>query len=301
VGSLIDVKKARTYSQVPGGTASDIGGQLAARARRLERRLSDVRRTVAIMSGKGGVGKSVVTANLATALAADGLSVGVLDADLNGPSMAKLLGVGDSPLAVGEESVEPAIGAGGVKVMSMGLLLQTAETPVTWSGPRSDTFLWRGSLEMNALREFLADTAWGRLDYLLLDLPPGADRIASIHDLLPNLGGAIAITLPSELSREIVSKSLNMARELGVPVIGYVENMSGYLCPHCNEVGPTFVTEREGFDGVPLLATLPFDPRFGGETDAGRPDAARGPDSLTGRAVREIAASVKRFFEDDES
>jgi ATP-binding protein involved in chromosome partitioning len=290
------MKNLRTYFDLTDGTASDIEGQLAARQERLRSRLASVRHSFAVMSGKGGVGKSVITANLAATLAADGAAVGVLDADLNGPSMARLLGADRSPLRVKRGSVEPALGSAGVRVMSMDLLLASEEAPVSWGGPQRESSLWRGTLEANALREFLSDTAWGELDYLILDLPPGTDRIVPVHDLLPDLGGVVVVTLPSDLSRFIVRKSLAAARELGIPIIGYVENMAGYICPHCGRRGPLFDSDGSGFESVPRLADVPFDWRFGSETDAGRPDVLGRPDSPGGRATREIAERVKSFF-----
>lgn len=288
----------RTYFELTRGTASDIEGQLAARLERLRRRLASVRHTFAVMSGKGGVGKSVLAANLAAALAADGLRVGVVDADMNGPSMARLLGVPRSPLRVTDSGVEPAVGAAGVRVMSMDLLLAGDERPVDWKGPRHDTFLWRGTLEANALREFLSDTLWGTLDFLVLDLPPGADRIAPVHDLLPDLGGVVLVTLPSALSRFVVRKSLTAVLAAGVPVIGYVENMVGYICPDCGARGPLFESDGAGFEGVPRLAEVPFDSRFGGATDAGSPDVLDRPEAPASRAIREIADRIRSFFGD---
>ncbi len=291
------MKKHRTYFDVSGASASDIEGQLAGRRQRVERRLAGVRHSLAVMSGKGGVGKSVITANLAAALAADGCAVGVLDADLNGPSMARLLGVRRAPLRVTADAVEPAPGAAGVRVMSMDLLLASEESPVDWTGPKAGSFVWRGTLEANTLGEFLGDTEWGQLDYLILDLPPGTDRIVPVSETVPNLGGLLMITLPSRLSRFIVGKSLTMARKLDIPIIGYVENMVGYLCPHCGEVGELFGGVGRGFDGVERLASLPFDPRFGAATDGGRPDVLQRPESPAARGICELASAVRTFFE----
>lgn len=291
------MKKFRTYFDVSEASASDIEGQLAARRQRVERRLADVRHVLAVMSGKGGVGKSVITANLAAALAADGCAVGVLDADLNGPSMARLLGVTGGPLRVTAGAVEPATGAAGVRVMSMDLLLAGEESPVDWTGPKAGSFIWRGTLETNTLGEFLGDTDWGRLDYLILDLPPGTDRVVPVNETVPRLGGLVMVSLPSPLSRFIVGKSLTMARRLDIPIIGYVENMAGYLCSHCGQVGDLFAEASRGFDGIERLASLPFDPRFGAATEAGRPDVLQRPESLAARGIREVAAAVKTFFE----
>lgn len=295
----MSVRRIRGYFDMPDATASDIAGQLEAKGARLRRRMSEVRHTVAIMSGKGGVGKSVVTASLAAVLAHEGLAVGVVDADIDGPSMGRLLGVPIRPPPIAGDAIEPGVGAAGVRVMSMDLLLDADETPVEWSGPERNRFLWRSTFEANALREFLADTEWGRLDYLLLDLPPGTGSITAVHDLLPGLGGAIAVTLPTGLSRFVVGKSLALARRLGLPLIGYVENMIGYVCPGCGQVGPLFDAQETDFESVPRLVGLPFDPEFGRQTDAGRPDVLERPEAVPGRAVRELAGRVRAYFEDD--
>lgn len=292
----------RTYADLRERTASDIEGQLAAKQERLRRRLADVRRTVAIMSGKGGVGKSVVTAALAAVLADDGLEVGVLDADLNGPSMARLLGAANGPPPrVSASSVQPATGVVGVRVMSMDLLLPGDDAPLEWSGPERERHLWRSMLEANAIREFLADTEWGRLDYLLIDLPPGTGNLTALHDVLPSLGGVVAVTLPTRLSRFVVGKSLTLARRLELPLIGYVENMAGYVCGVCGSTGPLFDADAgRDFAGIPKLAALPFDSTFGRETDEGHPDVLTRPDSAVGQAIRELARRLRTFFEDGE-
>ena len=293
----VSYEKMRTYHDLTGGP-SEVAEQLAAMRERLERRLATVRHSVAVMSGKGGVGKSVVSANLAAALAAQGLAVGVADADLNGPSMARLLGAKVGPPRITERGVEPAVGAAGVRVMSMDLWLERDETPVRWVGPESDTWVWRGAAEASALREFLGDTVWGELDYLILDLPPGADRLGTVRDLVPGLGGVIAVTIPSGLSRFVVGKSLSMARDLGVPVLGYVLNMAAYGCPHCGETGPLFGTDVS-FDGVDRLAEVPFDPELGRLADAGRTCVLERPGSGAGLEFRALADRVRAFFESD--
>lgn len=291
------VKRIRTYYDLPDETRSDVVGQIAAQGERLRRRLSRVRHTVAVVSGKGGVGKSVVTANLAAALAAEGRRVGVLDADLNGPSQAKLLGVRGRRLKVLADGVEPVAGPSGLRMISMDLLLAGADAPVEWTGPESESFVWRGTLEANTLREFLADTEWGDLDYLVLDLPPGTDRLEPLHRMLPDLGGLVLVTLGSELSGFVVSKSVRRARDLGIPLAGYVENMAGYACPHCGSVGPLFGAAA-GFDGLTRLARVPFDPELSRLADAGRPYVLERPDTPAGRAFIEAARALRAFFEE---
>ena len=183
----------KRYRDIAGDGGSNIVGQVEAQQARLTTRLRDVRAIVAVVSGKGGVGKSSVTANLAAACAHAGDRVGVLDADLNGPTMAKMLGVRGRTLEVGPGGVEPPAGALGIRVMSMDLLLADDATPLTWDAPsQAEAHTWRGTMEANALREFLADTDWGALDVLLIDLPPGTDRLATIAGLVPALAAIAA-------------------------------------------------------------------------------------------------------------
>jgi ATP-binding protein involved in chromosome partitioning len=287
----------KRYRDLAGDGGSNIVGQLADQQARLRTRMAAIRRTVAVVSGKGGVGKSSITANLAGALAADGYTVGVLDADLNGPSIAKMLGVRGQPLAVTPAGVEPARSAGGVRVLSMDLLLPADETPVVWQAPtQADAHTWRGTMEVNALREFLTDTAWGPLDLLLIDLPPGADRLPTLAGLLPELAGAVVVTIPSEISHLVVKKSIVLARDAGSPLLGLVENMSGYVCLECGALGALFEGpggERTAAQlGVPFLGRVPFDPRLARAADHGRPFVLDHGESRAGRALREIAGRL---------
>jgi ATP-binding protein involved in chromosome partitioning len=290
------------YRDLPGDGGSRIVEQVAAQQARLAARMGPIRATVAVVSGKGGVGKSSVTASLAAALAARGRAVGVLDADLNGPSMAKMLGVRGQALRVTAEGVAPAVSADGVRVLSMDLLLPGDDAPVVWEAPtQADAHTWRGTMEGTALREFLADTAWGALDVLLLDLPPGADRLPTVADLLPTLTGAVVVTIPAEVSQLVVRKALTLARERGIRQLGLVENMAGYVCPTCGALGPLF--EGPGTEalaaqhGIPFLGRVPFDPRLAASADCGRPFVREHPESPTGRALLEVAARVLAALE----
>lgn len=254
----------RTYNQVPGTDRSDLLGQVVAQRNRVTERLKSVRRVVAVMSGKGGVGKSHVTAILARGAAAAGKSVGVLDADLKSPTCARMLGA-KGPVTIGEHGAEPVIGEGGIRLFSTDLLLDEGK-PLAWREPESERFIWRGVLETGALREFLSDVAWGELDLLLIDLPPGGDRLTDLAALVPNLAGAVAVTIPSDESRRSVERSIQMARETGIKVVGIVENMSGYACEHCDQVGPLFRgnagEELSRTFGIPVLCRIPFDSRL---------------------------------------
>jgi ATP-binding protein involved in chromosome partitioning len=213
------------------------------------------------MSGKGGVGKSYVTSAIARGMAARmPRGVGVLDADLSSPTTGRLLEA-HGPLVVDAEGVHPARGVNGVVVCSTDLLLDDG-APLSWREPTSERFVWRGALEAGALREFLADVVWGDLDLLLIDLPPGTDRLDDLTELVPNLTGAIAVTIPSEESRRSVERAVRSATRAGVTLLGIVENMSGYACADCGAIAPLYEGNAgallAGAFGVPLLHRLPF-------------------------------------------
>ena len=251
----------RTYFDMTGADRSDLPGQIAAQRDRVRTRLAAVRRVVAVMSGKGGVGKSYVTALLAQAAAARfSARVGVLDADLRSPTAARLLAA-HGPLRVTAAGVEPALGLRGVRVMSTEFLLDEG-TPLGWREPEHEAFVWRGTLEAGALREFLSDVVWGDLELLLVDLPPGADGVADLRVLVPALTGALVVTLPSEESERSVTRAMRAASDAGIRLLGVVENMSGYRCPDCGTIGPLFsghAGERlAAAYGIPLIARVLF-------------------------------------------
>lgn len=300
----------KTYKELPDDAGSNIIGQVTAQITRLQKRLASVKHTVAVMSGKGGVGKSAVTTNLAAALALEGNAVGVVDADINGPSIAKMMGVRNAALEYSPAGVTPAVNTLGIKVISMDLLLAEDEAPVLWNAPtQKDAFTWRATMEVGALREFIGDTEWGELDYLLLDLPPGADRLPNVVELLPNLGGVIVVTIPSEVSQFIVKKSLAMAQHiLNVPIIGVVENMAYHICQHCGEKEPLFSTElktpsvgavsnraTEPFS-ADTLGSIPFDAKLAYCSDKGTPYMREYPNTPASLALTGIAKKIQHFF-----
>ena len=269
------VSGIRTYHEVD-EVPSDLPDQIAAQDARVASRLASVQRVVGVMSGKGGVGKSLITALLATAVARRGGRVGLIDADLNGPSAARLLGVRPGRLVDGPDGLEPAVSPTGVRLMSMALLIEPGRT-LAWRDAADAGFVWRGVQERGALREFLADVAWGPLDLLLVDLPPGTQRLAELHGLVPELAGAVAVTIPSPAARDSVARSLDLARARELPVLGVIENMSGVLCEACGAATPLHAGDAgrelaQRFE-VPLLARLPFDPSLGAAADEGRLDA----------------------------
>lgn len=293
----------RSYKELPSDAGSNIIGQVTAQADRLQKRLASVKHTVAIMSGKGGVGKSSLTANLATALTLKGNSVGVVDADINGPTLAKMMGVRNATLEYTPIGVKPARTALGTKLISMDLLLAEDDAPVLWNAhTQKDAFTWRSTMEVGALREFIADTEWGNLDYLLLDLPPGTDRLPNVVELIPNLGGVVVVTIPSEVSQLIVKKSVTMARDiLKVPIIGVVENMAFYVCQHCGEEEPLFSVD-ETLDKTfqqSILNSIPFDPKLARCNDDGTPYINKYPDAPASQALMQVAEKIQAFFQEN--
>ena len=277
----------KRYQDIVGDGGSNIVGQVQAQQTRLRERLGGVKAIVAVVSGKGGVGKSSLSASLANAFVLDGWRVGVLDADLNGPSMAKMLGVRGRTLTVGAEGVTPPASALGVKVMSMDLMLPSDATPLTWEAPtQAEAHTWRGSMEANALREFLADTAWGELDALLLDLPPGTDRLATVTSLVPALAGTVIVTIPSDVSHLVVRKSITVAVQANAPVLGLVENMAGMFPGR-----PGVELAREA--GIAFLGSVPFDRELALAADRGEAFVAAMPTRESARALVSIARGIR--------
>lgn len=287
------MRRIRTYQDVAAPEGEDVVAQVGAQARRLAERLARVGRVVAVASGKGGVGKSAVAANIAAAMAAEGLAVGAADADLNGPSLARMLGAA-GPLVMGADGVRPAVGAAGVGVMSMDLLLEAEDAPVRWRGPDFGRFVPQSTLEAGAVREFLADVAWGDLDVLVIDVPPGTDKLARLLELVPEVTVLLLVTTPSEIARFVVAKSVRLAREAGVAEIGLVANMTGWRCPGCGRDEPLFAADGAralaAAAAVPLWAEIPFEPGLSVATDAGRPWVLTGADSPAASALAALAA-----------
>jgi ATP-binding protein involved in chromosome partitioning len=227
-------------------------------------RMARIKHKIIIASGKGGVGKSTVSVNLARALQMKGFRVGVLDADITGPDIPKLLGIEDQKLMQGPEGIEPA-DADGIKAASMALILSSRDSPVVWRGP----------MKMAAIKQFIQDVNWGDLDFLIIDLPPGtSDEPLSVLQLIPDLAGAIIVTTPQEVSLLDSRKAVNMVKAMKLPVLGIVENMSGLKCPHCQETINIFSSGggqrmAEEVD-VPFLGSIPIDPQVCAMGDTGQ-------------------------------
>ncbi len=262
----------------------------------LKYRMKQVKHTVAVISGKGGVGKSTVTVNLAAAFALHGKRVGILDADIHGPSVPRLLGLTGQQVKVGPPGAFPVIGPLGMKVVSIDFFLPEEKTPT----------IWRGPLKMTAIRQFLSDVAWGELDVLFIDLPPGTgDEPLSIAQLLPNIDGVIIVTMPSELSRAVVNKAITFARRVGLTPIGIIENMSGYVCPTCGDKIDIFQSgggkKMAEETGVPFLGSIPIDPKVGVDSDKGSPFVIEHADSPAAKAFVEIVKKVEAYLKEKEN
>ncbi|MFP4563138.1 MAG: P-loop NTPase [Spirochaetia bacterium] len=255
---------------------------------RLEKKMKDIKHTLLVMSGKGGVGKSTVAVNIALGLAEKGYEVGILDVDIHGPNIAKMLGIEDRVLEADGNEIEPVEVIPHLKAISLALAGYGHDTPI----------IWRGPLKMGAIKQFLADVRWGSLDYLIIDSPPGTgDEPLSVCQLIPKMDGAVIVTTPQDVAILDSRKSINFARQLQIPVLGVVENMSGFICPHCEEQVDLFGTgggERAAEDmGVPFLGRIPMDPRIVKSGDQGRPYIAAVRESPTTDAIREMVNSLE--------
>lgn len=289
-------RRVRGYREVSGPTVSDVPEQLRRQRARLRDRLASVGALVAVGSGKGGVGKSAVTANLAVTLANRGASVGVVDADLNGPSQGHMLGVLGERLGDGAEGVVPPRGAAGVKVVSTELLLEPG-MPARWQGAASDRSLWQGAAEATTLRELISDVVWHDLDYLLVDIPPGTDKIDRLLALLPVPDQFLLVTVPSRVATAVVARSATQLSAAGVSCAGLVVNMSGRGRTDATPSPPPSEDadgrNLAGSIGLELWAEIPYDPELGAATDRGEPPGARGASS-TAEAFGRLANRVER-------
>jgi ATP-binding protein involved in chromosome partitioning len=300
------VRSIRSYREVANPAAEDIVSQVTVQAERLRERLAAVGRVLVVASGKGGVGKSALTANLACALAGLGRRVGAVDADLNGPSLARMLGAHGQQLRLEADSLVPGRGAGDVALISSDLLLPP-DAPLRWRNPAAPersaggapAFLFQSMYEGTALREFLADVAWGALDYLLIDAPPGTDKLDRILQLLPEPPVLMLVGTPSAAARAVVQRSASVARELA-PSAGLVVNMAAHVCENCGHEQPLFdpvdaeALARE--TGLPLWAEIPFDRRLAACTDRGTPAVLDLPESPAAKAITKLAERINHEF-----
>ncbi|MEX2725181.1 MAG: Mrp/NBP35 family ATP-binding protein [Candidatus Freyarchaeota archaeon] len=262
--------------------------------RRVRERMAKVKHKIIVMSGKGGVGKSTVAANLAVAMSKLGSRVGILDSDIHGPSIPKIMGVEGMRPSGGPTGIYPILSGYGVRVISIDLFLENSEDPV----------IWRGPLKMSAIRQFLSDVDWGELDYLFIDLPPGTgDEPLSVMQLLPNMDGAVIVTAPSDLSKHVVKKAINMSIKMNIPVIGIIENMSGFVCPKCGEkydlLGSGVGKEMAEEMNVRFLGQIPIDPEISRNSDKGVSFLIEDPNRESSKIFMKIAQKIKSIVENE--
>lgn len=262
----------------------------------LQRRMRDIGHKLLVLSGKGGVGKSTVAASLAVAFARVGKKVGLLDIDVHGPSIPKLLGLEGQKVEITPREILPIHVNDNLSVMSIGLLLDKLDDPVIWRGPR----------KYGIIRQFLKDVAWGRLDYLVVDSPPGTgDEPLSIAQLVGSPAGAVVVTTPQDLSISDVRRCVSFCNALSLPILGIVENMSGYICPKCGQRSDLFKAGggkalAEELD-LPLLGQIPIDPQVVISGDAGTPFAETPAGSPAAQALACVAKSLLASEEDASS
>ncbi len=265
------------------------GADQEAQNKRLQERMSNIRYKILVMSGKGGVGKTTVSVNLALTLAARGYKVGILDTDLHGPNVAKMLGAqGQKMYSTDETTIEPFEVLPNLKAVSLAFAGNSDDTPI----------IWRGPLKIGAIKQFLADVNWGNLDYLIIDSPPGTgDEPLTVCQMIPELTGSIVVTTPQEVAILDSRKSINFSRQLKVALLGVIENMSGFVCPHCGEAvdifgkggGEQAAREME----VPFLGRIPIEKGLMEAEDSGVSYIATAPESASAKAIEEIVDKIE--------
>ncbi|MBA7712357.1 Iron-sulfur cluster carrier protein [subsurface metagenome] len=271
-----------------GSSTTPLSQQQDKMREKIDHRMDKIKHKLIIISGKGGVGKSMVAVNLAYGLLFQGKAVGILDIDIHGPSLAKMVGIEDRRLSFSDnEVIEPIAITSSLRIVTIASLLEDADTPV----------IWRGPLKMKLISQFLGDVNWGELDYLVIDSPPGTgDEPLSVAQLVPGLSGAIIVTTPQEIALLDSRKSVNFAKSLKLPVIGIIENMSGLICPHCGKEIDLFKTgggEKAAADlKVAFLGRIPIEPAIVDSTDEGRPFIRAYGKTPTARLMDEIVGKI---------
>ena len=253
----------------------------------LKDNLRDVKHKIIVLSGKGGVGKSTVATNIAISLSHKGKTVGLIDVDIHGPSIPKMLGLEGAPLRGSEEGMLPVDYSEGLKVISVGFILRN----------EADAVIWRAPLKHSLIRQFLRDVRWGGLDYLIIDSPPGTgDEPLSVIQLLEDVDGAVIVTTPQDIALTDVRKAITFCRHVNLPIIGVVENMSGFICPYCGKTVAIFKTgggeEMASEMNVPFLGRIPIEPKIVESGDSGKPYLQFHRDSETSRAFDTIIQPI---------
>ncbi len=279
------------YHDIVGDGGSRVLEQVVEQRARITDGLAGVRHLVAVGSGKGGVGKSTLTLHLAGALRARGLRIAILDADFNGPSQARMAGVQGAPLVPGSHKATLPRTTNGIGVFSMGSMIPESESLEFESTAQGESHTWRGTREFALLGEILGSVEWGTLDLLMFDLPPGAERTVQYADYLGPRTSFVLVTIPSEVSRGVVARSVAALSKGPNRVLGYVENISGYYCRDCNGIKPLFESPEVSPLEIPCLGTVPFDPELARQCDRGTPFTDL-PESPVGRALDHVARQL---------
>ncbi|MGB4548504.1 MAG: Mrp/NBP35 family ATP-binding protein [Syntrophales bacterium] len=258
---------------------------------KVQQKMSQIQRKIIVMSGKGGVGKTSVAVNLSYGWALQNKKVGLLDVDIHGPNVAKMLNIEKERLLGSDLGVEPVRVLPNLRAVSLALLGYDPDNPI----------IWRGPLKFNAIKQLLGDVNWGALDYLVIDSPPGTgDEPLSVCQLIPDISGSVIVTTPQDMSILDARKSVYFSKRLGIPVIGIIENMSGLICPHCHKEIQLFKKgggEKAARDiGVPFLGRIPFEPELVDLADQGIPFVYARKDSAAGRVFAEILIKIEAFL-----
>ena len=259
---------------------------------KLQESLGKIKHVIIVMSGKGGVGKSTVSSNIAATLSMMGYQTGIMDVDITGPNIPKMFGIEDEGLEVENERLIPVLVPPSLKVMSMAFLLPN----------KDDAVVWRGPVKMTAIRQFIEDVNWGDLDYLVVDMPPGTgDEAISIIQLIPKADGMVIVTTPQDVALLDSRKSITFSAQANIPIIGLIENMSGFICPHCGEKTDIFksgggVATAKNLN-IQFLGAVPIEPRIVLTGDSGMPIVIDDPDSVSAKIFKEITQKIIKTVE----
>jgi len=259
---------------------------------KLQESLGKIKHVVIVMSGKGGVGKSTVSSNIAATLSMMGYQTGLMDVDITGPNIPKMFGIEDEKLDVVDEKLIPVLVPPSLKVISMAFLLPS----------KDDAVVWRGPVKMTAIRQFIEDVNWGDLDYLVVDMPPGTgDEAISIIQLIPKADGMVIVTTPQDVALLDSRKSITFSAQANIPIIGLVENMSGFVCPHCGEKTDIFksgggLATAKNLN-IQFLGAVPIEPKIVMSGDSGMPIVIDDPDSVSAKTFREITEKIVKTVE----
>ena len=259
---------------------------------KLQESLGKIKHVVIVMSGKGGVGKSTVSSNIAATLSMMGYQTGLMDVDITGPNIPKMFGIEDEKLDVVDEKLIPVLVPPSLKVISMAFLLPS----------KDDAVVWRGPVKMTAIRQFIEDVNWGSLDYLVVDMPPGTgDEAISIIQLIPKADGMVIVTTPQDVALLDSRKSITFSAQANIPIIGLVENMSGFICPHCGEKTDIFksgggLATAKNMN-IQFLGAVPIEPKIVMSGDSGMPIVIDDPDSVSAKTFREITEKIVKTVE----